>query len=930
MAHAEPPAPDSWHPLIGCTIARVSELPQAVVLATSFLKFHPGHEFAILLLDGNDEQVSLAHVNLLSLGDLGLEKGAEWRLPMLYSAKDLASILKPALLLALLKSGAAVVAFFEVATVIFDSLPDILRQAQGDKIIATEAVRSDQRDLGRSFIAVGRGAETSLRSWCDHLHEQGFATETPTGAEAKSPLEAAFDSVSAQVISCPGFAVGYWKLNPESFAWTGEHYEADGAPLRSFDFLGYDPSKPHLLSKHQGSEPRILLSEWPVIAQICHEYQGKIVQAGYDKGKRQPYRFDDLPSGLHVDHRMHSLYREADKKHKLGAEKEPPSPFGPEGEEAFLNWLNEPMGPGPKVVTRYMLAVYNEREDVKKAFPDPTGANAAGFHDWYLLFGQRELDLPVAVLPFAQSKGEEQAKTLPSGLRIDHRMLYLYREAEKMSKQGVEKEPPSPFDPAGEEDFLSWLNEPIRKATPVITRYMLAVYKEREDLRKAFPDPVGADAGSFRNWYLLFGQQELGLPAAVVPSQAPPKAEANSNTLGAISAKSVNVAGYFRAELGLGSAARSLVAALAAADIPFNTILFEGTANRQTHPFVHRQTEAGSADINIVCVNADRIATFTEQFGPELFRGRYTIGVWFWEVEDFPVWAHGAFNYVDEVWVASEFMQQTFRKVSPKAVFKFKLPVLKPEIDLSLSRADLGLPDRFVFLFSFDFFSVLERKNPLGLIEAFTRAFRPAEGPVLVIKTINGEKRIPEMEKLRYAARGRPDVILRDGYLSAVQNNSLTALADCYVSLHRSEGFGLTIAEAMALGKPAIATSYSGNLEFMTEENSYLCPAARSEVGPEHEPYPASSHWSEPDLETAAHLLRHVYTNQEEARKKGLRAAQHICKLHEPALSGSLMRDRLAKIRRRRAGTHPPSSNALLEDRLEEMEAENARLRGRA
>jgi hypothetical protein len=810
MANAEPPALGSLHPLVGCTIARAFQLPQAVVLATSFLKFHPGSEFAVVLLDGTNEQVSLANVKLLSVGDLGLEKGDEWRLPMLYSAEDLASVLKPALLLALLKSGAAVVAFFEVATVIFDSLPDILRQVQGHRIVATEAVRSDQRDLGRSFIAVGRGAEASLRSWSDHLQEQGFTTQTSTSDEAESTVEVSFDSVSAHVISCTGFPVGYWNLNPETFSWKDDHYEVGGEPLRSFDFRGYDPSKPHLLSKYQGPEPRILLSEHALVAQFFQEYQRKVVQAGYDMRKRPFYRFDHLSSGLRIDHRMHNIYRESYKKHRLGLEPEPPSPFGPRGGEGFLEWLNEPLRPGRKPVSRYMLAVYNERQDIHEAFPDPTGSDAGGFGDWYLRYGQRELDLPAAMAPFdARAKG----------------------------------------------------------------------------------DAKGAAAAS-------------------------------------LSATPVNVAGYFRAELGLGTAARSLLAALEAAEIPFNTSLFEGTANRQTHPFAQRRADTGSPDINIICVNADKIASLANT-APELWHGRYTIGVWFWEVEDFPAWAHGAFDYVDEVWVASEFMHETFRKVSPKAVFKFKLPVLKPEIDPSLSRTDLGLPDRFVFLFSFDFFSVLERKNPLGLIEAYTKAFKPEEGAVLVIKTINGDKRILEMEKLRYAARGRPDIILRDGYLSAIQNNSLTALADCYVSLHRSEGFGLTIAEAMALGKPAIATAYSGNLEFMTEENSYLCPARRVGVGPEHEPYPASSHWSEPDLEAAARLLRHVYTNQEEARERGLRAAEHIRRSHEPAMSGSVIRDRLAKIRGRRAATHSPPSSALLADRLEELEAENAQLRGR-
>ena len=469
---------------------------------------------------------------------------------------------------------------------------------------------------------------------------------------------------------------------------------------------------------------------------------------------------------------------------------------------------------------------------------------------------------------------------------------------------------------------MKWLNEPVGQGQKVVTRYMLAVYDEREDVQKAFPDPTGANAAGFRDWYLLFGQRELDLPAAMVPSDARLDAAENGAVSPSLSILPVNVAGYFRAELGLATAARSLLAALEAAEIPFNTVLSEGTANRQAHPFVHRRADTGTPDINIVCVNADRIATFAEETGPELWQGRYTIGLWFWEVEDFPAGDHGAFNYVDEVWVASEFMRETFRKVSPKPIFKCKLPVLRPEVDPSLSRADLDLPpDRFVFLFSFDFLSVLERKNPLGLIKAFTQAFQPDEGPVLVIKTINGEKRILEMEKLRYAARGRSDIILMDRYLSAIENSTLTALSDCYVSLHRSEGFGLTIAEAMALGKPAIATAYSGNLEFMTETNSYLCPFQRCEVGPENAPYPAGSHWSQPDLEAASALLRQVYSHQHEARDKGQRAAEDMRVLHSPRAAAPVIRERLAKIRYRRSGLGPIRSIGLLEDQLEELQS---------
>jgi hypothetical protein len=796
--------------LTGCTIAVPAEMPQAIVLANSFFRFHPQAEFVILLLDQPQPRAAESlprRISLLYPADLGLEAGEEWRLPMLYSAQELASILPPALLRRLLRSGDSVAAYLEVATELFGSLSGVLELfPRVDAVMATEVARNDLGGGSRpSFVAARPGAETILGSWFDRVRNPKAKDEASTRLDSRPAAGNWADTLPFHVLRIAGFAVGFWNLNPETFAWNGEHYEVDGVPLLSFAFRGYDPGKPHLLSKHQGVEPRILLSDWPVIARICDEYQNKVMQAGYDKRKCPSYRFDYLPSGLRIDHRMHQVYRDAYTQHKLGLDKEPPSPFGPEGEEKFLQWLNEPVGPEKKnIVTRYMLAVRAEREDVKKAFPDPTGADAAAFGDWYRLYGRAEFDLPAAVAP-SQSR--------------------------------------SKLEETGE-------------------------------------------------------------------SSAP-----------------VNVAGYFRAELGLGTAARSLLAALEASEIPFNTISFEGTANRQTHSFVDRRAASGSPDINIVCINADQLAAFAEKVGPELWAGRYTIGLWFWEVEDFPNFFHGGFHYVDEIWVATEFMRQAFLKVSPKPVFKFKLPVLTPQIDLSLSRADLGLPDRYVFLFSFDLFSVLERKNPVGLIEAFKRAFKPGEGPVLVIKTINGEKRMLEMEKLRYAARGRPDIILKDAYLSPVETGTLTALADCYVSLHRSEGFGLTIAEAMALSKPTIATAYSGNLEFMTEENSYLCSSQRAKVGPDHEPYPAESYWSEPDLEEAACLLRRVYEQRDEAGTRGVRAASDIASLHTPAIAGAILRARIATIRRRRAAPGSKRSIVFLEERVEELEAEVARLR---
>jgi glycosyltransferase involved in cell wall biosynthesis len=780
--------------VVGCSLVYLNELPNAAVLATSFLGFHPSASFVVLIVDGVAGQAALPNAKILSFADLGLDAGEEWRLPMLLSHRELRAYLEPLLIELLARTYDGPIAYFSPSTKIFGTLSHVFDRLQpASAILATEPIQNEWGDRGRSFVGVPSGSSPLLRQWVQRSRDASTSGESSSDGLP----------VPNRPFELPGFAVSYSNLDPSGLTKIDDGYQINGQPLRSLDFRGYDPDKPHLLSRYLGLQPRILLSEYPLVAELCDNYRKQLLDAGCRPNHSAQQAFEFLPSGLRVDARMLRAYRKAFAEFRSGTSSEPPSPFGPEGEDSFLKWLNEPIDQARKGVSRYMLTVYEDRPDVQKAFPDPT-------------------------------KG---------------------------------------------------------------------------------------DAALFRHWYLTYGAQEFNLPKDVVPQK--------SVSVSGSAPASVNVAGYFRAELGIGAAARSLITALEAADIPLNTVTFDGTANRLEHPFTDRSAIDGNADINIVCINPDQISAFAEQAGPEFSGGRYNIGVWFWEVEDFPAPFHYAFNYVDEIWVASEFMRQTFLKVSPKPVFKFRLPVLPPTIDKSLTRADLNLPEQFIFLFSFDFLSVLERKNPLGLVRAFTGAFASGDGPRLVIKTINGDKRILEMEKLKYAIRGRPDIVLMDGYLDATKNATLTALCDCYVSLHRSEGFGLTIAEAMALGKPAIATGYSGNLEFMTPDNSYLSPWSKSVVGPEREPYPADSHWSEPDVNAASNALRRVYDCRDEARARGLRAAQDIQSSHSPAIAGRVIRDRLAAIRSRRRSLSATASRAMLEDRIEELEAENARLRGK-
>jgi glycosyltransferase involved in cell wall biosynthesis/SAM-dependent methyltransferase len=330
----------------------------------------------------------------------------------------------------------------------------------------------------------------------------------------------------------------------------------------------------------------------------------------------------------------------------------------------------------------------------------------------------------------------------------------------------------------------------------------------------------------------------------------------------------VNVVGFFRAEFGQGEAARRVVAALERAGLPFSPITYGRVPHRQDHPFEGDGT-MGSHPSNILCLNAEHLLQFVQDGGRELLRHRSSAGLWFWETNRFPRQLRPALDFLDEVWVASDFVREAIAAETSKPVLTFPLPVLVPE-QPSLTRADVGLPeDAYVFLFVFDFFSTIERKNPLGLIEAFKRAFPEPGRELLYLKSINGDRARADLRQVQEAAAGRPDIVVSDGYVDGERLTALTALCDCYVSLHRSEGFGLTIAEAMAFGKPAIATGYSGNLAFMDEESSYLVPYSLTSLGQAVGPYPAGTIWADPDLGEAARLLREVSEDPERARKRG-------------------------------------------------------------
>jgi len=371
----------------------------------------------------------------------------------------------------------------------------------------------------------------------------------------------------------------------------------------------------------------------------------------------------------------------------------------------------------------------------------------------------------------------------------------------------------------------------------------------------------------------------------------------------------VNIYGYVYAESGVGEITRLLVSTVKEAGLDYAVIPFTETLSRQDTKFSDLGTLEPEFDVNIIGVNADQMSVFLETFGRSAIEDRYSIGLWAWELEHFPDWMARSADLIDEVWAISEYTGRAIAKEVCRPVQSFPLPIAAP-VPPPRTRQDLGLPEGFLFMFCFDLDSVFARKNPIAVMDAFTQAFARGEGPQLVVKSINGDRHPQEVAMLHEAAARHPDITYVDGYLPIEDQRAFFASCDAYISLHRAEGFGLTMAEAMALGKPVIATDYSGNLDFMDSQNSYLVPWEYRPIGPGSEPYPEDVLWADPDVDAAATLMRFVFENPDDVSKKTARAVRDIDTYHSPRARSKFVVERLKRVRQELDRRGPGSRRA--------------------
>jgi glycosyltransferase involved in cell wall biosynthesis len=287
----------------------------------------------------------------------------------------------------------------------------------------------------------------------------------------------------------------------------------------------------------------------------------------------------------------------------------------------------------------------------------------------------------------------------------------------------------------------------------------------------------------------------------------------------------------------------------------------------------------------------------------------------------FPARWERAFDLLDELWVGSRYVADTLAAVAPVPVVRVPVPVSVPRT-APAGRTELGLPAGPLFLTVFDYGGVFARKNPLGAVEAFRRAFAPGEQAALVIKCLGADRHSAEHARLLEAVAGDERITVIDAVLTDEGMGALLASCDCYVSLHRAEGFGLPIAEAMLLGKPVVATRYGGPADYLTEHTGFPIRHRAAEIGPGNEPYPAGGTWAEPDIEHAAELMRHVVEHPEEAAVRADRAREHMEREHSPDAAGKAMAARVSRVVGLRTGHDGHPAAAPMDELLRRIRAD--------
>jgi glycosyltransferase involved in cell wall biosynthesis len=704
-------------------------------------------------------------------------------------------------------------------------------------------------NLGFAAIGAHASADALVSWWADKL-EFGCVADPAAGLFTDQKwmdlVPGLFPDV--HILRDDGYNLAYWNLAQRRVARDGAGYSANGRPLVFVHFSGVDVDQPQRFSRHQD---RYRAGDLGALRPLYEAYLQRLRDNGHARHRLTPYAFAQFPDGEAITRPLRAVYRQLFDKGRSQPELHPLRMRRERYDEPCEELPQRAEAP----VTRLMYAAWRLRADLHAAFDLGEREGREGFIRWYLRMAAQEFGIAARhIEPVRAAFSQAQGDALALDAHGDRRRAGgLWSRVNALG--------------------LGLIDWSCRQ------RWALALYRQ-----------VPA---TWRHRLRRWLERQAFVPAL-------PQAPATRAFAAPRAGDGLNLIGYARGEFGVAEILRNYAAVLQQAGLPFTVKNFEvGVASRQQDRRLEALlSEELPQDINLFCINADQMPVVHEHLGASAFAGRYNIGCWFWELERFPQRWHGAFALVDEIWVLSQFVRDAVAACTDKPVRVMPLALQLPQ-QAPLPRQLLQLPDdEFVVLASFDFNSWVTRKNPLAAVAAFQAAFPPARRDVrLLLKTINGQRLPQALRSVAEAVADDARIELRDGFLDRDGMWALQSACDAYLSLHRSEGYGLGLAECMALGKPVVATGYSGNLQFMDDSTSCLVPYSLVPVGEDAYPDWRGQHWAEPDIAAAAAALRRLADDPAHARRIGSAARLKMQQAFSAQASAAAIAARLQEIR---------------------------------
>ena len=868
-------------PVIFTIIAR-NYLAFARALTESFLAHHPQGQVFVLLVDEIEGGLVLAQEKFIAVlaRDIGIPDFKQ--MAFRYTVTELNTAVKPFFIEYLFKHrGISKVCYFDPDICFYSPVDEIWSLLDRFGIILLPHLTGfldDENQPDEAYILragtynlgfIGLSKHDDLGSFL-HWWQQKLLKQCVVDPVRGLFVDQRWIDLVPGIFSSvcihrdPGCDVAYWNLKHRHVTQTPTGYQVNSSLLKFFHFSGISTDHVELISKYQN---RYTLNDLDHLKPLFYDYRDRLLANGHESACRIKYAYGYFDNGVPIPDFARFLWRETDENCRRW-----PDPFKAEGRDSFFSWLNNPADDAPRrqpVLTRLSLELYRRRNDLQKAFPEVMNRDRRAYAQWYIESASSDHQFDdVFIKPVAES--------IVRGECIVDSPSHSRQSANEVDSQTVV----SRLEPAGH--FVNGRS---------------IYFRLRRGLRRAgIPPFISPLFGPKIDSYLksLIAPEHSAMEETGKAELAYPLKTQSMG--GAQLPHGLNVVGYLSDETGVGEVARSILKALSKRSFPVAQTNVQGYLARRDDTSVLHLPNGNPYAFNLLNVNADQVPIVYEAMGSLFFLDRFNIGFWFWELSQFPeVWKN-SFRYLDEVWVASTFVQCAVAQASPVPVVNVRVPILPPSPS-PLTRAKLGLPtDKHLFLYVFDGLSFHERKNPLGLIRAYRMAFEPDfRHSALVIKTTN-LNRNPELAHLLQQEMKSVSGILIDRYMTREELSGLFHLCDAYVSLHRSEGFGLTLAETMSLGKPVIATAYSSNMDFMTPANSYLVACRLVELERDYGPYQKGNLWAEPDLQQAAILMRCVMDNPEEARQKGQQAKQDMERLYGVQAVSNLIMSRLERI----------------------------------